>query len=361
MKKGKAGVERARLDKFMHARFMYDSINKAITKAGLLGFDDADCQPLVIEKLKNLQIYKSMCGSITSTASTNVVQFDEHWFGIICQGRGQLELLVYPLKPGSIDSIVLNFAVDRVRQRADYTEFIHANVDAEVLDAYKLTVTREQDAILARVLGCENVVNRGSRRYMITTHCLRRWLERVDGVQPQLNTVNRPVIIKQMTTSFRRATSVYTYIDGSTTFYLDRVKMIFYAVSPDDVILSLWVNSYGFSDQAINDTATMLQLANVRRRRLAYDDVADDVDGKLAVVENDVSLVLDRLADVDAELAALTETRRQLTTTADELRAKAGDITSVKTAELAKLRAEENLLFKNHRRLMGSDVNDKTN
>lgn len=348
--------EQARLDKFMTARFMHDSINRALAKAKTLGFSDADCQPIVIEKLKNLQIYKDMLSLITTSALTNVVRFGEGWFGIICVTRGKPDLIVYPFKPEVIDNLEVNFAVTAAQPRAVYDELTKTAVNFEIIDDYRNRVARERDAILAKILNFDNIILRGKRQFAITSHCVDRWLERVDCSSAQLNAVNRCEVIRRMTASFRRATNVYTYVDGSSTFYLDPKLMIFYAVSADDVILSLWVNSYGFTEQTINASSTLLQVVNARQRQINFRQVSAEVSRKTELVNTQLVEIDGKLGDVDARIAELQAWRDELLERRTKLTDDVQRLKAIRSTELSKLTTEENLLFRDHRKLTESEA-----
>lgn len=335
-------IKKDKLDNFMKIRFEYDSINKSIITAKQLGFTESDCYPLITDKLKILKQYKDLKNELIDLCiQCNLIKFEDSWLGIVCLSKNKKDLLVYPLYDKSIQNIIVDFTHERIQQRDECSKFVNKHINYEKLDEYKNKVLRRRDEILNSFFDCTNSLLKNNKQYMLTSHCIRRWNERIENSNEKVNNENREQIVISLSNSFKKAKLVYSGNVPETNFYLDYDLMIFYAVSKDNIILTLWKNNYGFSSEKINTISTLMQLDCVKHHKVKYKAIESKINEKNNIYKENHQVLCNEIEKTQKYLDELCEKRNHLLSLINEN----NDILSAAFVELSN---EERLLFKPH-------------
>lgn len=345
-----AKISKKTIDDYWEARFLHDAINKAINKAKTLGFTEENCQPLIIEKLKIAKDYKDCTQEmIDSCISSNIIRINEDWYGIICMAGKKPTMIVYPLHQERINEIYVDFSFDKAKSREDYTQFVKDNMNHEVLNDYKNKVFRKQDEILNKFFNCTDHLDKNGKTFLITSHCIQRWDERIEKGDGRFQNEKRAEIVNRLMKSFKNAKFVYTSDSIGSNFYLDKNNMIFYAVSDDNIILTLWKNEYGFSDTKINNITTMLQLEYIKGCQNKLEKLRKKYDKVISSKEQEKEILLTNIELVNKKIEELLKQKEDLTAQKKALSDNIIQDKNVVFEHERKLKYEESLIFKNHK------------
>lgn len=355
-----AKISQKELDEFLEARLIYTGTNKAIAQAKVLGFNDSDCQTLVIEKLKRLKTYQDISDSIINQSiKTNVVKFNDKWYGIICMSKNHKDMMVNPLTHTNIKSIVIDFVNTRAKSRDEYEQFVKDNLDKEELECYKNKVLRKKDEILKEFLNCTNNITKNNKTYIITQHCILRWEERINNNETKkIHNKKRENIIYNIDLSFQRSMLVYENKTEETKFYLDKKLMIFFVVSSNNVIMSLWRNDYGFTDTKINDMATFMQLEYIKLNQKKYDKNLIQYNKKineLKLNENEIRTDIDKIS---LQINDLTEQKNKMVEIKNTIIDNIKNVNDFICEEQKSLSKEESLVFRAHKKISKTEKID---
>jgi len=339
------------LNRFLDAKLEFDSVEKALSRAKALRFNDQDCNTLVIERMKCMKEYQSLKDTmIHSFSNTNVVKISDDWYGILCKKN---ELLVQPLKQGSINSIALDFATEKVKSKDEYAKFIEENVNNDELNRYTNKVLRKADELLNKFFNCENSIKKGNNTYFLTAHCIKRWEERINNSNKKITIKSREKIVEDLSKSFSQAIEVYSNVTENfeTKFFLNFDDMIFFAVTGDNIILSLWKNTFGFSNDSINKKATLMQLEYVKDISRTYKLLNDKHSFFVKKKKNDLELLNKKIEDINNQINDLLKEKENVTSQHNSIKAEINSSRKVLKDALKSLKKEEALIFRQHKTL----------
>ena len=344
-----AKIPQDKLDSFFEIRLIHDATNKALTRAKSLGFTESNCQPLIIEKLKTMRTFKEAQQEIiNSCVSTNLIKFNNDWYGILNVVNKKTELVVCPFLSVNMDSIFVDLFCEKPKTRDEFSKFIKENMNHEALNEYKNLLIRKQDEILNKFFDCTDHLMKNGTKFLITSHCLKRWDERINLGNGRFDNDKRNVIVKDLIRSFKRSKFVYSSDSIGSNFYLDKAKMIFFAVSDDNIILTLWKNSYGFSDDKINDMTTLMQLEYICKCQKNIQKYANRVQLKNQKQDLEKEELARKIDQVKEDMSKL---QRQLQSLEDKSNFISQEIAN-RNNEFSKkkkdLKHEESLIFKQH-------------
>lgn len=345
-----AKISSKTLEDFWEARFLHDAINKAINKAKLLGFTEANCQPLIIEKLKVAKDFKDSTQEILdSCMNSNLVKFNESWYGIVCMIGKKASLMVCPLHPEHLDEIYIDFSSDKAKLKEEHSQFIKDNMNREVLDDYKNKIVRKQDEILNKFFDCTDHLIKEKQKFLITSHCIQRWDERIKHGNGKFKNDKRKGIVNSIIKSFLKAKFVYSSESIGSNFYLDKDNMVFYAVSDDNIILTLWKNDYGFTDEKINNITTMLQLKYITECQKKLYKAKHKVENVILEKKNrKCDLDLD-ISTLDGQIEALNKQKQLMIEEKNKISQEIANNEDIVFEYQRQLQHEESLIFKSHK------------
>lgn len=342
------------LQSFMESRKMQDAINKALSKAKSYGMSEQECQPLIIQKLKIVNEFKQNKNYIISCCiDSNLVDFGNNWYGIVCSNGKQNDLIVHPLVSNTLNQIYVDFVSERIKKKEEYDSFIKANTDFGTLDEYKNEILRLRDKLIFDFFNCADSITKDNKEYKLTSHCMRRWRERIEPHIETMNVENHELVVDGITKSFQRSEFVYLGDDENCKFFLDKEEMIFFVVSMDNIIMSLWRNDFGFTDKKINAVATLMQLENVQKLRNEYEDYKFNKWLEIDYMKSERSYISSDIDEINRQIEELTKQRTSLREKDEEIR---NNITSIQNDVNEKhvaLLHEESFIFKSHKVVAG--------
>src|SRR5574344_1470781 len=342
-----ANINKDKMNKFMDIRFLREVVNKAILKAKSLGITEN--QPLIIKKLQAEQDYKDIYEQILGEFyNSNLVKFDDNWYGILSVNNKKSELTVVPLCENNLEEIYIDFTVNKEKPRENYSQFIKENTNHEALDDYKNKILRKRDELLNTIFVCSDHIMKDGEKYLITSHCINRWEERINNKKTKIKLNTHEIIVKQLNSVFNKAKKVYTSETLNTNFYLDKKTMIFFAVSDENVILTLWKNSYGFSDSHINDLTTMLQLEYIVKYKEKASKEQKKINSENEQLYKNYIELEDNITDIKKEIAKLQKKVNDLSATKGRINNQIKDNKNNIMEISQQLQYEENLVFKHH-------------
>ena len=350
------------LDDTMDCKLKNDSINKALVHAKALQFTDSDCMPLTMEKMKLVQEYLELKDKVmNSCVNTNIIKFNEFWFGILCKKNNKNELIVKPLNEEYVNSIKIDFVSNKVKSKDEYDPFIDANLNQEEHKRYVHKVLRQADEYLKQFFKCENTVNKNGNVFYITSHCIKRWEERVNNNNYKANRDKRVSIVDDLSQSFVHSIEVYSSISDNITtrFFLNINDMVFFAVTVDNVILTLWKNSFGFSDDAINAQATIMQLEYVKKLSEEFKKLKEEHCAFIIWKKNDLEIVTDNINNLQNQIEELNVRKNELESKAEGLKNEINESRKTLKEFNKKLKKEESLIFKQHKILKDEEDGNK--
>ena len=357
MKKNKA-IDDKMLDKFFTAKFNFDSIEKALSHARALQYTDQDCQMLIIERIKYMKEYQSLKDQIINgCVSNNIVRINDNWFGILCRRSNKNELLVHPLYDTNIPSITLDFSSSKAKYKDEYDKFIEDNTNNEELAKYTNKVSRKADELLNQFFDCENSVVKNGVTFYLTAHCIQRWAQRINGVEQKITLKNRDKIVNELSKSFQQSIEVYSSINENfiTRFFLNFKDMIFFAVSSDHVILSLWKNSFGFSDDNINAQATIMQLQYIKKIAEEYQSMYLKHSNYVMQKKNELEALNQEMKNLETQIMALQQQQSKYQESHESIKMEINSNRKLLKEMLKKLKREESLIFKQHRMIFDEE------
>ena len=341
------------LQSFMDSRKMQDAINKALSKAKSYGMSEQECQPLIIQKLKVANEFKQKKNYIISCCiDSNLVDFGGNWYGIICTNGKQNDLIVHPLVSNTLDQIYVDFVSERVKRKDEYDTFIKENTDFGTLDEYKNDILRLRDKVIFDFFNCADSLIKNNKEYKLTSHCMRRWRERIEPHIEKMNVENHELVVEGITKSFQRSQFVYLGDDENCRFFLDREEMIFFVVSMDNIIMSLWRNDFGFSDKKINAIATSMQLENVQKFRDEYEDYKLQKWLEVDYLKSERNYINSDIDEINKQIEQLISARTELRNRDEEIRNEISAVQSNVNDKHVALLREESFIFKAHKVVM---------
>lgn len=360
---GLVDLDDTTLEKFLDCKLKTDGINKALVHAKALQFTDADCMPMTMEKMRLAQEFLELKDKImNSCVNTNIIKFNEFWFGILCKKNNKNELIVKPLKEEAIDSIKIDFVSNKVKSKDEYDQFVENNLHQEEHKRYIHKVLRQADEYLKKFFECENTVNKNGNIFYITSHSIKRWEERVNNNNHYKANHNKRIsIVDELSQSFAKSVEVYTSISDNiaTRFFLNISDMVFFAVSTDNIILTLWRNSFGFSDDAINAQATIMQLEYVKQLSSEFKKMNEDHSAFIAWKKNDLEIVTNNVNELQNQIESLIEKKNEYEAKAEGLKNEINESRKTLKEFNKKLKKEESLIFKQHKSLKDEDDGNK--
>ena len=337
------------LNKFLDAKLNFDSVEKALSHARALQFTDQDCHMLVIERMKYMKEYQSLKDNmINSFTNSNIIKINDNWFGILCKKN---ELIVQPLKKDNIDSIKIDFVTNKAKSKDEYSKFVEENLNSDELNKYTNKVLRKADELLNQFFDCENTIKKNGIQYFLTAHCIKRWEERINNSDKKITVKNRDKIVDDLSKSFKNSIEVYSNVTENfeTRFFLNFSDMIFFAITSDNVILTLWKNSFGFSDDKINKKATIMQLEHVKNMARSYKNMNDKHYVFVKQKKDNLEELNEKINDLNSQIEVLTTKRDEYREQHDNIKTEINSSRKLLKDALKKLKKEESLIFKQHR------------
>ena len=336
---------------FLKAKLNFDSIERALSHARALQFTDQDCHMLVVERIKYMKEYQSLKDNmINSCTNSNIIQLNDNWFGILCKKN---ELIVQPLKKDHIPEITIDFVTNKAKPKEEYSKFVEDNTNSDELNKYNNKVLRKADELLNQFFNCENSIIKNGTTYLLTAHCIKRWEERINNSNDKITISNRDKIVNDLSCSFKNSIEVYSTVTESfeTKFFLNFSDMIFFAVSEDNVILSLWKNSFGFSDENINKKATLMQLMHIKEIAKNYKNMNEKHSSFVVGKKDNLEKINSQILDIDKQISSLTEAKNNLQEQHENIKLEINTSRKALKEMLKKLKKEESLIFKQHKML----------
>ena len=266
-------------------------------------------------------------------------------------------MIVQPLLDTNIESISVDLLTEKIKTKDEYEKFIEENVNVDEMRKYSITILRKADEYLNKFFDCKNSIKKDGKTYLLTAHCIKRWEERINNSNKKITTANRKLIVNELARAFQNSVEVYSNKNENfiTRFFFNFKEIIFFAVSGDNIILSLWKNSYGFSDDKINAKATVMQLEHVRKIADDYKKMNDKhfhfVKNKKDVLEN----LNDKIVDLSSQIKLLEKQKEEYLETCDNIKAEINVSRKKLKEKLKVLKKEESLIFKQHRMINDDD------
>lgn len=335
------------LDDFWNARIVNDATNKAIEKAQRMGFKKSDYQSLIAEKLRSSMTFKQKKDEIESAILvSNLVQFNEHWFGILCDSGKHAELLVYPLITDNLKQIYVEPSFQSLPKQTQLQDFLNTNMDRDALYEYKNLVLRKQDELLNNCLSYVNTVRRKDQTYYLSSHCLRRWNERIHTVSKKVDNNGWNKIAAELEKSFARATYMYTSDFHNGNLYLDRKRMVFYIVGDDNVIITLWKKQFGFSKK-VDDECAWMQLKVMKEKQKRFYATRERLKKKIGDIEEKQKRAKYRMELLNSSAESLSKRQATMQSSIDMLGAEIEKYQNELNQAEQSLIHDEDIIFKN--------------
>lgn len=256
------------------------------------------------------------------------------------------EMLVSPLNSEHLDSIKIDFTTDRLKERDEYTQFVNDNFNQTILNKYMNKVQRKADEYLKQFFDCQDTIRKNDKTYFLTYHCIKRWNERVNNSNDKFDVNQRKEIVSNIESSFKKSNCVYYMEETETEYYLNQEDMVLFVITNDDVIATLWVNNFGFSDKEINKVITLMQLQKIKSVRDNYNIIKKEYNNDIQMLHEDEQIFTNQLFDVNEQIKFLVKQRNELQNKKDEIQEKILKRRTELNKEYLKLQHEENIIFK---------------
>ena len=134
--------------------------------------------------------------------------------------------------------------------------------------------------------------------------------------------------------------------ETETEYYLNQEDMVLFVITNDDVIATLWVNNFGFSDKEINKVITLMQLQKIKSVRDNYNIIKKEYNNDIQMLHEDEQIFTNQLFDVNEQIKFLVKQRNELQNKKDEIQEKILKRRTELNKEYLKLQHEENIIFK---------------
>jgi len=352
-----AKIDKKLKEQFWTARQNSDAISKTLSKAKSYGLTELECQPIIIKRFEIEKEFQDLKNQIIEECViSNVVDFENGWYGILTYEKSKTNLMVVPLKDVEIEGLFVDFNTGMAKTRNEYSQLIANKLDNETLFTYKNQILRRQDEFLKEFFGCENEIQYEGQVYKLTSHCIRRWKERISQTESDINLDNRNQIVEEITTSFKNSKLEYIGDNCNERFFLDKNLMVFFVVSEDNVIMSLWRNTYGFPHEDIDAASTLLVLERIKQTKekfLQYNVVCSD---KIAHLKSKISDKENEINEVNDYIQNLLNKKNVMEEELADLKKQIADINEQVEKQHEQLKYEEGFLFKSHKVICDDQV-----
>ena len=335
------------INAFVDIRKQNDAINKAITKAKSYGMSESECQTLTLKKLKIAQEYKDIKDKVMfGCIDSNLIDFGDNWYGILCSVNRKNELIVHPLVSNCLEEIQIDFNNSRLKPREEYDSIIKNNTDFESLNSYKNDVMRMRDSMLFEFLDCTDIIYKDDVCYNLTSHCMRRWNERIRHSKDKVTIETHEEIVNEIANAFEKSEYVYQGDDENSRFFMNKEYNIMFVVTIDNIIMTLWRNNFGFTNEEINRTATIMQLDNVIEYRKQYNEFKESQFEIISKLESDKEICKKSIFDIEEQIARLVDEKNEIKHSEREISQQINDVKSAINERHVNLLREENFIFK---------------
>jgi len=341
---------------FMELRKQNDAINKAITKAKSYGISDSECQTLILKKLKIAQDFKEQKEKlIRACIDTNLIDLENNWYGVLCGINRKNELIVHPLVSNCLESIQIDFTNTRLKDRDEFDSILKNNTDLNAIEVYRNDILRLRDAMLYEFFDCTDSIEKDGETFRITSHCMRRWNERIRHAKEKVQIDTHEEVVNEITQAFVNSNFAYQADDENSRFFVNRENGIFFVVSVDNVIMTLWKNDFGFTNDEINRIATLMQLDNVIKYRQEYNEYKDSQAETLSQLENDKAVCKNAINDIDNQIARLIEEKNDIRMNEKNINQQISDIKASINEKHVDLLREENYILKAYKFVLSNE------
>jgi hypothetical protein len=346
----------ANVEQFMENRMAVDAIGKALSRAKSYGFTNAERQPLIIQKLKIANAYKESKERIlTDFVNCNVMELTENWYAILCLNGSKKDILVCPLNKKNLADIQHDFITGKLKPQSEYGQFIKQNTNHKALDQYKIDTFKVADKIMEEFLDCICTITRNKQEYSLTSHCLRRWNERVYENDEKLNKDTRKNAVGDLAKSFAESQLVYENSDGR--FFFNKEDVIFFVVSQDNSVVTLWKSKFGFSCEDIDRVTTLMQLDYINQIQKEFYAYKEECDKEVERLKEEENSYINSVHYLEEQIESLINLKNKIQAKREQLGQHISEVKNSITGKYKILKKEESLLFKPHK--MVTDVNEE--
>lgn len=146
----------------------------------------------------------------------------------------------------------------------------------------------------------------------VTDHAIQRWRERIlhQSDITELDNASRKKYTEEVREAFKNAKLEYTELETNNNFYLNHDSMILFCAC-GNVIISLWVNDFGFSYDEINHLITLKQFEYLRKYQKEVYKQRDSLNKEVEVVNNELKSLEDERKALMARINEITKLKKE--------------------------------------------------
>lgn len=336
--------------RFFEARIAKDAISKTLDKAKSLHLTESECQPIIFKRFQLEKDFFDLKQDLIakSIINSNLIDFQNGWYGIIAQNKDKTELLVSPLTNINVDDFICDFNVGTVKSKQEYSNLMVGKIDSNALADYKTLVFRKQDEFLKEFFNCENKIIKNDEEFLLTSHCIRRWKERIVKNSDSMTMDLRKQFVEEISQSFKNAK--FTYLgSGGDKYFLDEDNMAFFVVTVDNVIATLWRNTYQFPTMEIDKVCTLMILSHLQKKKAEFEEFQKQENEKIDSLCVTIQNQQEEIDDIDRQISDLWAKKSDCVKKQEELKQQIKEYQDGINNVRNDLRKEESLLFKPHK------------
>lgn len=337
------------VSRFFEARMNRDAISKTLQKAKSLHMTESECQPIILKRFQLEKEFMEIKQELISKAiiNSNLIDFQNGWYGIVIQNKKSVDIMTSPLKEINVDDFICDFNVESSKTRQEYSQLMAGKIDFDILEKYQDNVFRKQDEYLKEFFGCENSIEKDDKTFFLTSHCIKRWKERIKKNDDEMTIELRKNISEEIHQAFVNAELVYQNNTGD--YYLDKNTMAFFVVSLDNVIITLWRNTYNFPSDEINNACTLMILEHLKEKQKEFIRHENEKEQNLLELNQHIKEKDEEIEAVQQEINVLLAKKKSLEECKKVYLEGIECVHEVFNKACCEMKEEENLLFKPHK------------
>ena len=146
----------------------------------------------------------------------------------------------------------------------------------------------------------------------VTDHAIQRWRERIlhQSDITELDNASRKKYTEEVREAFKNAKLEYTELETNNNFYLNHDSMILFCAC-GNVIISLWVNDFGFSYDEINHLITLKQFEYLRKYQKEVYEQRDSLNKEVEVVNDELKSLEEERKALTARINEITKLKKE--------------------------------------------------
>lgn len=335
-------------EELLKARVECTALNLALNNTKKMKLNIKDTSPLRIRKAKaevtkkELE-FKALSGLVTE----NIVLLKDNWYAIAYylnkknRKNNIRSLFITPIKSEyKIDDIKKKLAPLYKNNRNELqnpASILKGIMDNKKINKYKSEINKisllaleklmkkdSDEELSSKEFALENI-QKDNKNFIITRHAYQRWCERIEKFQCDTdkktflkinNVETKKDIIPKITSAFKKSEKIYEKVDDDNIqYYLNKENMIFFCVKDNNLLITIWQNNFGFTNE-INTQITLMQLKHIQDMKLVYfenrkknNEIIAEKNAKITVINSELEDLKQRKNELEKNILAKESTK----------------------------------------------------